>query len=324
MAESFHQLSSEAKKYINSRFDDYRISGEDAYNHLFSDDIKDLSSEEVIQFLRQKDVSHIIPQSVQPEKAYDIENVFLEDSSLNRARGAEVVTEEEIEMALADQYDDYTLIQQEDTYYQEFLEQFEGLSNYQLLDEIVEGSLVGGMGITGYETYQAIHSGEIQLNKAPQYFVVKSGGRIAKYAVIGFSLTSSSPVIVSAGVGYIIYNKRDLLKSLWEKAFRFGTHEQTKKNVGLALQASARGISATANYSYKVITSETSKNVARTTGKVAWKSTRYISKKSYDFLTDQRTIDTAKSTAKITGKILKGSAKATSNLLSGFLKKKRG
>ena len=75
-----------------------------AYNHGM--DVADLvekiplnvvdSPSEVNEWLSQKDVSHIYPQSTHPWLASDPDNVMWEDSSVNRSRGAEVMTEAEV------------------------------------------------------------------------------------------------------------------------------------------------------------------------------------------------------------------------------------
>jgi hypothetical protein len=75
-----------------------------AYSHRM--DVADLvekiplnvvdSPSEVNEWLSQKDVSHIYPQSTHPWIASDPDNVIWEDSSVNRSRGAEVMTEAEV------------------------------------------------------------------------------------------------------------------------------------------------------------------------------------------------------------------------------------
>ena len=58
--------------------------------------------EEVNAWLDMKDVSHIYPQSTHPELANDPDNIVWEDSDVNRARGAEVMTDTEILTAKLD------------------------------------------------------------------------------------------------------------------------------------------------------------------------------------------------------------------------------
>ena len=57
---------------------------------------------EAAEFWEGKDISHINPQSTHPHLANDIANVMPEDPSTNRARGAQVMTQSEIEAANAD------------------------------------------------------------------------------------------------------------------------------------------------------------------------------------------------------------------------------
>ena len=57
---------------------------------------------EVSEWLGMKDVSHIYPSSTHPELASDPDNVIWEDSDVNRARGAEVMSETEILTAKLD------------------------------------------------------------------------------------------------------------------------------------------------------------------------------------------------------------------------------
>ena len=68
---------------------------------------------ESAQFWEAKDISHIYPQSTHPELASDITNVMPEDSSDNRARGAQVMTEAEIRAAHADNQADADLIDED-------------------------------------------------------------------------------------------------------------------------------------------------------------------------------------------------------------------
>lgn len=56
---------------------------------------------ESAEFWEHYDISHKYPQSTHPELASDPSNIVPEDPSLNRARGAEVMTSEEIAAAEA-------------------------------------------------------------------------------------------------------------------------------------------------------------------------------------------------------------------------------
>jgi len=50
---------------------------------------------ELAEFYRVSDLSHIYPQSTHPHIANDPTNIFPEDPSVNRSRGADIVTEAE-------------------------------------------------------------------------------------------------------------------------------------------------------------------------------------------------------------------------------------
>ena len=53
------------------------------------------SPQELMTFWDNRDLSHIFPQSDYPGMANDWSNIFPEDASVNRSRGAQIVTEEE-------------------------------------------------------------------------------------------------------------------------------------------------------------------------------------------------------------------------------------
>ena len=108
MIKSFDQLSFEAQIYIQDRFAQYGLDGRSMYNNsdIFSNEVKDLSEDDIIKFFEKKDISHIYPKSQFPELEDEPSNVFLEDYKINRARRADIVTQDEIETAMMDQIED--------------------------------------------------------------------------------------------------------------------------------------------------------------------------------------------------------------------------
>jgi hypothetical protein len=108
MLKSFYNLSFEAQIIIKERFGRYSIDGQYAFDHsdIFSDEVKSMSSNDIISFLEHKDISHIYPKSQYPFLEDDINNVILEDSAINRMRGAEIVTPYEQQIAWYDQIED--------------------------------------------------------------------------------------------------------------------------------------------------------------------------------------------------------------------------
>ncbi len=58
--------------------------------------------DELMEFWETKDLSHIYPQSVYPELANVWTNIVAEDSSVNRARGAEIMSDADVHVAYMD------------------------------------------------------------------------------------------------------------------------------------------------------------------------------------------------------------------------------
>ena len=68
------------------------------------------SPNELLEFWADKDLSHIFPQSTHPELAEVWTNIVAEDSSVNRARGAEVMTDMDVLIAEQDAATDASII----------------------------------------------------------------------------------------------------------------------------------------------------------------------------------------------------------------------
>jgi hypothetical protein len=66
--------------------------------------------DELMEFWSEKDLSHIFPQSTHPHLAEVWSNIVAEDASINRARGAAVMTEEEVSSAWLDSQSDAEVI----------------------------------------------------------------------------------------------------------------------------------------------------------------------------------------------------------------------
>ena len=91
---------SEALDYLDSRASRHGMT----VNELLSstpDSVSDCPIESA-EFWEYHDISHIYPQSTHPHISSDPSNIVPEDPSLNRARGAEVMTDAEIAAAEAD------------------------------------------------------------------------------------------------------------------------------------------------------------------------------------------------------------------------------
>lgn len=58
--------------------------------------------DELMAFWEDKDLSHLFPQSLYPQHIEDWNSIVPEDADINRARGAVVMSAEEIELAYLD------------------------------------------------------------------------------------------------------------------------------------------------------------------------------------------------------------------------------
>jgi hypothetical protein len=148
MVKIFSDLSIEAQILIKERFARYNMDGEVVFNDsgIFSDSVKNLSSSDIIEFLDHKDISHIYPKSIYPSLEDNMNNVFLEDSVVNRSRGAEIVSPEEFQVAWEDQIQDCLDLDVNDdgmldlTGLEDNIDSFSNGINYDLdISEIIDG-----------------------------------------------------------------------------------------------------------------------------------------------------------------------------------------
>jgi hypothetical protein len=343
----WNNLTYESRNYIHDRFMEYNIPGHEAYSDemIFPNEIKELDSEEIIQFLQIKDISHVLPVSQFPELKSDINNIVLEDSFTNRSRGAEIISENEIEIIQKDNLNDI----------EDFENNLEILEN---LPEILIGSTAIGLGLTSFQAYTKIRKNEIQLNEAPRYIIVKSGGKIIRVAIIGVCLNSGSVVLVSAIGAYYIYKSRNflinalnitwkvlthpismklyyatgvitiniiggslkVLNSSGKLIWNIATHDTTKNVVVGAAHLSGKLIENTVKTTYNVATHETTKTIAIETVKVSAKIVSGTVKGVYDVATHETTKSIVSETAQVTGKVLIGTAQVTGTVISGTVK----
>jgi hypothetical protein len=261
-------LSAEIKNYINNRFVAYGIEGELAYNdpRLFPDSIKDLDPEDMINIIKEKDISHIMPKSIYPDLESDINNVVFEDSSINRARGAEIMPDKEIELSEFD--------------YSMDINQFEEsiFSSQTLPDELI-GGVIGGalaVGMSSIDAYKKIQEGGLELYDAPRYVFVESGGKIIRCALIGVCASSGSTILVASSFAYSIYKAMPLIKNAYAGVVKLLSHPATSKialNTGLFTISLIGSTGKTLNYignkTIDFATHDTTKNVAIESAKIA-------------------------------------------------------
>jgi hypothetical protein len=197
----FSSLPKNTQDYINDRYGTYGIDGEDAFNS-FPDKLKELPPEKIEDFLQIKHISHKNPRSKFPDQEDDIENTLLEDPDVNIGRSDNIMTEAEINAAEIDNINDIESLS----------------STIESVDETGFLDVVGGVIQTGIPIMSAIDvgdkvsKGEISADDVVPYFIDNHGKKTLTYLLIGGAIAASSPFIVSAGVGAIIYKNKSLIK----------------------------------------------------------------------------------------------------------------
>tara|TARA_B100000809_G_scaffold248991_1_gene279685 strand:- start:285 stop:1220 length:936 start_codon:yes stop_codon:yes gene_type:complete len=311
MVKDWNNLSKIAQDYINQRFNIYNINGEKAFNDilLFPHEIKELDSNEIIEILKTKDISHVMPSSLFPELKSDINNIVLEDSSINRIRGAEIMTQEEIRLSNED-------------YYNDIIEYEDNLDIFNNLPEILMGSTAFGIGVSSFKAYNKVRKKEILLNETPRYIIFDSGGRIIKCAIIGICATSGSSILVTSAFAYTLYKSKNLISNAFKITWNIITHDTTK-NIAIGTARTTRKIvSGTAKEIWNIATHDTTKNIAIGTAKTTGKIVSGTAKEIWNVATHDTTKNIAVGTVKTTGKIISGTTKGLWNITKWALNKK--
>lgn len=272
-AKKFSDLPEWLQEKINNRYEQYGISGEEGYNNHFPEEAKKLPADEMEEWFDSKDISHIDPQSTHPEKANDIDNMMLEDSSTNRARGAETMSNEEIHNAESDNIQDAEELKEE-------LSTLEALTDTEGIEYIVGGTSAGILFFSGKEVYDSLQKNEIQLNEIPLEMVKTTAKKSTGPIILGTCLVTGSPIVVAAAVGYLVVKNKTLISKAFSVTWNIISHETTKKvasslakGVTIVTISSAmiagEVISKTTKGVIKIATHETTKKVAAATLKGA-------------------------------------------------------
>jgi hypothetical protein len=96
----------------------------------------------------------------------------------------------------------------------------------------LESSLAVGSIFTGIEFMTSLKKGDVKVRHFPKYFILKTAKRTVRCAVVGISLSSGSPIIVTAGTAYVLFKARHLLFNLFKtssKLIRFCQFDQVVK-----------------------------------------------------------------------------------------------
>lgn len=98
----WQDLSEETQDYLRLRFSRHGLPPEEAYEKLIPEQVKQKGSDFIAFYMQHKDISHIYPSSLYPDIKNDLNNVFLEDSEENQARGNNIASPEEVQASFWD------------------------------------------------------------------------------------------------------------------------------------------------------------------------------------------------------------------------------
>lgn len=97
----------QAHDHIASEGERYGLTREQSLEMIHPEVHANATPDELVRHWDSYDQSHIKAQSTHPELANDPDNIFLEDPGPNRARGADTVTQDEIDDAWDEQVEDF-------------------------------------------------------------------------------------------------------------------------------------------------------------------------------------------------------------------------
>lgn len=283
---SFYDLPEQLRNYINERFAHHNMSGEAAFNHpgIFPDELKNMSPNNMIQVLENKDISHIMPVSKYPELSDNLDNVIFEDIRTNRSRQAEVMTDTEKDMAMDDLLSDINDGDFNDDGIKDLETILINTDEIEMLD-IIGASLPIGLVLSGAQVFNDVKNNEIQLNDAPKWFLYKTGGKSIKLAFVGTMLATGSPIIVSGTVGYILYRSKSLIKKVIGGLYNSLISESAiniYKGTGSIISSTAQFSVQAVKSSYNVATHDITKKAVKKTSWAVWDGTKWVGKQYWE------------------------------------------
>lgn len=183
----------ELMEYLAERGAPYGISDMEIYQQIPLDA---RSPQLAYEYMQQKDISHIEPLSKGGDPAGD--NWMLEDSDVNRARGAETMTASEQRVAEADGLEDAKRMKED----YERAQQAQTSQDYQRL----RGAVITGGGLFGT---QLLIDGALAAGSAAG----AAAGAAAGCAITGTVVTAATATALIGGTGYLAWKfGRKLLK----------------------------------------------------------------------------------------------------------------
>lgn len=168
----------ELMEYLAQRGAPYGITDMELYQEI---PLEARAPKVAYEYMQEKDISHIVPRSKGGDPAGD--NWVLEDSDVNRARGAETMTDQEIADAEADGKADAKRLEEEQ----------------RIRDaKVLRNAAIYGGGL--YATQLAIEGALVAAEVAGA-----AAGAAAGCAVTGTVVTVAAGTALLGGIGYGIY-----------------------------------------------------------------------------------------------------------------------
>jgi hypothetical protein len=184
------------------------------------------------------------------------------------------------------------------------------------LTEILGGSLAIGTALSGIAAYQKIKAGEIAPNEAPRIFMLNVAGKSVRAAIVGVTVTSNSPVIVTAGSAYILYKNYDLVKRFASGTIRAIKNPLTVRVASQTGRYAMVAVGGTGRGAYQVAKHPTTRSVVKNVAKGIVVSTKVTAKGLYRGISSNATKTIARGSAKVVGA-------GTRGLLNLLTKKRR-
>ena len=287
MVKRFQNLPISIQEIITQKLGRWGINGETFYEtpEKFPEGFEDADLSTQLAFLDKKEVSHIKPRSDFPDNTSDIDNVIWEDIAENRSRSNNIMTPSEKQAALLDNEQDLNDLDFDDDGIIDVENALRQADEDGLLDEVMGAALPAGMILlTGLAILSQVRKRQIRLNEAPKVFFLKEGKRTIKRAVVGTSIVSGSPIVVTGSVSYILYRNKNSIQKAYNAVYKGVTSQKTidalkvgKNVITKTAITSAKGISFTGKKLFKLTTHKNTISAFKKTGRVSYQAGKKIS-----------------------------------------------
>lgn len=204
---NWNSLSPAHKDYINQRFKDYGVTGEEAFNNifLFPKKIKIEKSEKIIKYLKSSNIFRVMPSNEYPELTKYEYNLYLTDSKTD------------INYEIINSYIKNDSGNNLNDLIDKFKEQVE-------LHNDLLGNTKFGLGLKNTNAIRKIITGEILLNEYPRYTIIQHQETHSRCSIIGACKSSGLPIILSGEASYLLYKSKSKISNGYEIAWNIASN----------------------------------------------------------------------------------------------------